>query len=212
MAQNLTTQTPKDGVSSPQNGAPVVVHNPWAPSGAAPEPEPVAVPAIELTSPPPARPAPAPRTPPTSAPPPPIPASVVVAAAEAAEAEEEEYGETIVVDRKPKIRWRLTVEGGKSFPLVEDKVLLGRKPATTTDGTQALAVPDPTRTLSKLHARLELVDGQWTITDLNSTNGVLLVDDAGVETLVEAGTPVAVNGQFVLGKLGMSIGFEDASS
>ena len=66
-------------------------------------------------------------------------------------------------------------------------------------------MPDLTRTLSKLHARLDLADDAWTITDLNSTNGVLLVEDDGAETLIEPGSTVAVTGAFVLGKVGMSI-------
>jgi hypothetical protein len=124
--------------------------------------------------------------------------------------EDFEDGETVVVDRRPRIRWMLTVDGGSEFRLTADRVLLGRKPTSSTPGTQALAVPDSTRTLSKLHARLDLVDGAWSITDLNSTNGVLLVHDDGTERLLDPGTSAEVHGRFVLGKVGMSIRYEGA--
>jgi pSer/pThr/pTyr-binding forkhead associated (FHA) protein len=63
-----------------------------------------------------------------------------------------------------------------------------------------------------VHARLDLVDDEWTITDLNSTNGVLVVESDGTETLLDPGAAVRVRGRFILGKVGMSISFEDASS
>lgn len=126
--------------------------------------------------------------------------------------DEDEDGATIVVNRKPKVRWFLAVDGAGDLPLNTEHVLLGRKPATTTLGTQALAVPDTTRTLSKLHARLDLADGKWSITDLNSTNGVLLVQPDGEEKLIEPGSAVPVTGRFILGKVGMSIRFEGDGS
>lgn len=120
----------------------------------------------------------------------------------------DEDGSTVVVDRRPKISWHLQVDGAGEFQLDGDKVLLGRKPMSSTPGTQALAIPDTTRTLSKLHARLDLVDGSWTITDLNSTNGVVVVDETGNERLLDPGTSAEVRGRFILGKVGMSIRYE----
>jgi pSer/pThr/pTyr-binding forkhead associated (FHA) protein len=90
-------------------------------------------------------------------------------------------------------------------------VLLGRKP-TSANGTQALAIPDTTRTLSKVHARLDLVDGAWVITDLNSTNGVMIPAADGTERILNPGEAVAVPGTFVLGKVSMAISFEGASA
>jgi hypothetical protein len=125
--------------------------------------------------------------------------------------DDDDDGETVVVDRRPRILWRLSVDGVGDFPLTGECVLLGRKP-TSTNGNQALAIPDTTRTLSKLHARLDLVDGAWVITDLNSTNGVIIPAPDGTERLLTPGEAAAVSGTFILGKLAMSIGFEGSSS
>lgn len=118
--------------------------------------------------------------------------------------------ETVVVDRRPRVQWHLHVEGTPPMPLVAERVLLGRRPSPTAPGTQVLAIPDTTRTLSKSHARLDLVDGAWTITDLDSTNGILLVDDAGEESEITAGEAVPVPGRFILGEVSMHISFEEA--
>ncbi|MFN3867373.1 MAG: DUF5684 domain-containing protein [Demequina sp.] len=117
-------------------------------------------------------------------------------------------GETVVVDRRPRVHWFLAVDGASPLKLTSERVVLGRRPPATEPGTQPLAVPDPTRTVSKSHARLDLVEGSWVITDLHSTNGVLLVDAEGREELAQPGQAVAVTPRFVLGKLGMTITFE----
>jgi len=170
------------------------VHNPWAPSDAeASAPAKPTRHAAEITA-------------------PPVTGSTPVVAANAAQApsldEDDEDGATVVVDRRPVITWSLVVEDGPTLRISEDHVLLGRKPASTASDTQALAIPDTTRTLSKVHARLDLDDGTWFITDLNSTNGVLLRADDGTETEVESGVRVAVTGTFVLGKVAMSLTHE----
>lgn len=185
---------PDAPVSGPAaDSGPIVVHNPWA--------KPVA---------------PAPVSPPSSDAPDWLkdPASASAAGADPAPdlLNDEDDGETIVVDRRPKVQWHLNVDNAKPLPLVGDKVLLGRRPSATEPGTHALAVPDTTRTLSKAHARLELVDGEWSITDLDSTNGVLIVDEAGEEALITPGESVPVPGRFILGKVGMHISFEQAGA
>ena len=126
--------------------------------------------------------------------------------------DDDDDGETIVVDRRPKVQWHLNVDDAKALPLVGEKVILGRRPSATEPGTHPLSVPDTTRTLSKAHALLELVDGEWSITDLNSTNGVLVVDDSGEEALITPGESVPVPGRFILGKVGMHISFEQAGT
>lgn len=80
-------------------------------------------------------------------------------------------------------------------------VLLGRKPMADDahPGAQLIPVADGTRTVSKTHARLELVRGQWKITDLGSTNGVVLFDADGAETEIDANVPAAVTERFLLG-------------
>lgn len=198
MPEPAPPESPPAGVST--DSGPILVHNPWA------------RPAAE---------APAPSQPPTPASPPPndVPtwldnpatASAPVTQPPSVD-DDDDDGATVVVDRRPQVQWHLNVDGAEPLPLVGDKVILGRRPTATVPGIHPLAVPDTTRTLSKAHAQLELSDGEWSITDLNSTNGVLLVDEAGEETLITPGQPVPVPGRFILGKVGMSISFEQAGA
>jgi hypothetical protein len=111
---------------------------------------------------------------------------------------------TVVVDRTPRRTWRLELDDGDVLTLSGDVVVLGRNP-TADGGEQRLAVPDRTRTLSKTHARLARRDGGWTITDLGSTNGVLIVDSAGDEVLIDPHRETPVLGRFVLGEVGMRV-------
>ena len=87
-------------------------------------------------------------------------------------------------------------------------VVLGRNPTSTEAGVAAIAVPDTTRTLSKTHARLDLVDGEWTVTDLNSTNGVIVVGPDDAENLITVGEATPLTARFVLGKVGMRVSFD----
>lgn len=192
-----------------------MVHNPWAPrdESSAPAPAPAPDKAPEKVPAEGATPAALPPLPPApSAPLSPPPAQAAKAPveipADALEDDEDEDGETVVVDRRPKVAWFLSVEGGSRMPLKATHVLLGRRPTSAEKDTQALPIPDSTRTLSKVHARLDLNNGAWTITDLDSTNGVLLVGADGTETLVEPGIATEVTGRFLLGKVGMAIEFE----
>lgn len=80
----------------------------------------------------------------------------------------------------------LALPNGIDVELTEETVYLGRKlPATLADdGVQLVNIVDVTRTISKEHARLMRRQGRWMIEDLDSTNGVYLVDASGVETAV----------------------------
>jgi len=223
---DVASVAPAD-VAKDDTPAPIVVHNPWAPRPAETSPTP-SVTLTTVTAPPPP---PAPVTPvaplisaeltplivPASVAPPappvlvdPLPQPPVTVVADDDE-DDDDDGETVIVDRRPRIQWRLSVDGAGDFPLTGESVLLGRKP-TSTNGTQALAIPDTTRTLSKVHARLDLVDGAWVITDLNSTNGVVIPAPDGTERVLAPGEAVAVSGAFILGKVAMSVGFEGSSS
>lgn len=122
----------------------------------------------------------------------------------------DDYEATIVVDRRPRIDWRLVLDDGTVLRLAGTSVALGRNPTAGPADDQVLPVPDSTRTLSKTHARLALADGRWTITDLGSTNGVL-VDEGGEERLLDAGVAVPAEGRFVLGRVGMRIEIAGAS-
>ena len=117
---------------------------------------------------------------------------------------------TIVVNRTPVIKWHLVTSAGERLPLIGEDVVLGRKP-TAADGGIPIAVPDPTKTLSRVHARLTRRDDEWTITDLNATNGVLIVDAAGLETELPAGSSAVIDRTFVLGEVRLSIDFDAES-
>ena len=146
------------------------------------------------------------------------PAPVAAPVAAPAPLEDESDGEgkldrTVVVDRRPVVPWRLIVDGGATFRLSGSTAVLGRRPAGSGAGSQEIAVPDSTRTLSKVHARLDLADGVWTVTDLNATNGVIVIEADGSENLLDPGASAVVRDRFVLGKVGMRLSFgEDAAS
>ncbi|NTV40169.1 MAG: FHA domain-containing protein [Demequinaceae bacterium] len=222
-----------DQTAQPVAVAPVVVHNPWAPRADNDAPAPAMTLTPVTPPPPPTPPAPAAPVVPLDLPPieppvePPMPGAVPVPSPSAPpappaprapalvaveeEEEDDDDGETVVVDRRPRILWRLTVDGVGDFPLTSEHVLLGRKPSATS-GVQALAIPDTTRTLSKVHARLDLVDGAWAITDLNSTNGVVIPSPDGTEQVLQPGEMILVPAAFLLGKVTMSINFEGSPS
>ena len=125
----------------------------------------------------------------------------------------EELDRTVVVDRRPVVPWRLIVDGGPTFRLSGSSAVLGRRPTGSGAGSQEIAVPDSTRTLSKVHARLDLADGVWTVTDLNATNGVIVIEADGSENLLDPGATAVVRDRFILGKVGVRLSFgEDAAS
>ena len=205
-----TAPAPAPAPARTDEPTPVTAHQPWIPSPAAASPT---LAPVTTVSPSPVAPVPVPFPAPLTAQhtaAAPLP-TLAAAAADAGANDGEEDGETVFVDRRPKIVWRLRVEGAGEFPLLGEHVLLGRKP-TTALGTQALTVPDTTRTISKVHARLDLVDGEWGITDLNSTNGVIIVSADGTERLLGSGESASVSGPFILGKVAMSIAFERPSA
>ena len=144
------------------------------------------------------------------APAPPVVAPVLVTAAAASVPEDDDDDEldrTVVVDRRPVVPWTLHTDDGFSVALTGSAVVLGRNPSSTETGVQAVAVPDTTRTLSKTHARLDLADGEWTVTDLNSTNGVIVVGTDDAENLIAVGEATPLTARFVLGKVGMRLSF-----
>lgn len=112
---------------------------------------------------------------------------------------------TVVAPRKKKESWSILPDGGVPVKLTKSAVLLGRNPSSTAADTQLVSLTDPSKTVSKTHARLTLTDGAWTIVDLNSTNGVYLLAGDDEETEVEAGVPTPVGDAFRLGDLTIRI-------
>ena len=119
--------------------------------------------------------------------------------------EDGDDGATVVVERRPKAHWSLDLESGERLPIAGDAVVLGRRPAPEVDGARAVAVPDPTRTLSKTHARLERVGDGWVITDLGSTNGTAVFDELGRETELARGESAPVRDRFLLGTVAVRL-------
>ena len=125
-------------------------------------------------------------------------ASATSAPSSAPDAHDEELDRTIVVVRKT--RWGLELPDGEVLELVSDDVVLGRKPEAP-EGAAVLQIVDPTRTMSKTHARLRRDGESWTIEDLQSTNGVAVIDELGQATQIDAGSAVAATPRLVIGTL-----------
>ncbi|QAY62166.1 FHA domain-containing protein [Xylanimonas allomyrinae] len=101
----------------------------------------------------------------------------------------------------PEQWFLVTGAGVERHPLTASQVVVGRRPGPEPGlpGAQVLQVHDVTKTVSKRHALLRLVDGTWTVTDLASTNGTTLVHPDGSEERVIPDTEVALTDHFYLG-------------
>lgn len=95
--------------------------------------------------------------------------------------------------------WTLALPDGAAVSLVGRTVVLGRKPSNADEAVQYVAVHDDSRTMSKEHARLDWTVTGWTITDLDSTNGVTLVHDDGRVERLPGGATAHVPTRFRLG-------------
>ncbi len=139
----------------------------------------------------------------------PVATPAPAASAPVDEAEEEGDGDfdATVIVRKRGSSWSITPESGAAITLTKDVVILGRNPSATTQssGAQLVALDDPSKTVSKSHARLSREGDVWTIVDLKSTNGVYLLDASGEETELEAGVATPLTEGFKLGDLVLHI-------
>ncbi|APF35003.1 DUF5684 domain-containing protein [Microbacterium paludicola] len=111
-----------------------------------------------------------------------------------------EIDHTVVVARR-RVYWQLVLPDGEVAPLTGDVAIVGRQPAPDPayPRAQLVAIEDRTRTVSKTHARLELRSGLWHITDLHSTNGVVLTNFLGTEIELEPGSDAPAGERFLLG-------------
>lgn len=107
---------------------------------------------------------------------------------------------TVVVARR-RAAWHLVPPSGAGVPLVSDVVIVGRQPVgdPSRPRAQLVAVEDRTRTMSKTHARLELRSDTWHVTDLHSTNGVVLMSFMDAEIELEPGSEAPAGERFLLG-------------
>jgi hypothetical protein len=113
--------------------------------------------------------------------------------------------ESTVLSVRKQPKWFLDIDGGTRHPLTSTVTIVGRNPVTTESGAVALAITDPSKTLSKTHARLERVADQWFVTDLDSTNGVFLVAPDGTEVEIEKQKPVEATASLLLGELPVTL-------
>ena len=111
----------------------------------------------------------------------------------------EEQTQTVRPRSRRRGEWTLDLPDGTRVPLTSRAVLLGRKPVASDESVQAVPIADQTRTVSKQHARLEWTVTGWTVTDLDSTNGVTLVHDDGRTERIAAGSTAIAPGRFRLG-------------
>jgi len=122
--------------------------------------------------------------------------------------------ERTVVVRRGHARWELVLPDASTMPLSADVVVLGRNPVADPmrPRAQLIAVVDATRTVSKTHARLERHGDTWRITDLGSTNGILLPSPLGADVELQPGEDVEVTGRFLLGDAALRLHRMDAGS
>ncbi|WP_051090680.1 DUF5684 domain-containing protein [Microbacterium sp. 11MF] len=125
---------------------------------------------------------------------------------------DDELERTVVV-RRGHARWELVLPDGATVPLSGDVVVLGRNPVADPahPRAQLVAIADPTRTVSKTHARLERRGDTWRIVDLGSTNGILL-PNLGADVEVEPGVDAEVADRFLLGDASIRLQRVDAGS
>lgn len=84
---------------------------------------------------------------------------------------------------------------GVTVPIYGE-VIVGRNPdGAAHSGASLAAVADPTRTMSKTHARFSVAGGVLRIDDLHSTNGVALFPGGNPQgaTAVEPGEPAELH-------------------
>lgn len=113
--------------------------------------------------------------------------------------EEDDLDRTVVVLRASTLTWVLELPDGTELPLQGD-VTVGRRPESL-DGSEILAIPDTTRTISKSHARLSFVEGRWLVEDLGSTNGLVLMNEDGSESELVPGVQAAATERMLFGTL-----------
>ncbi|KAA9133909.1 DUF5684 domain-containing protein [Microbacterium caowuchunii] len=111
-----------------------------------------------------------------------------------------DFVEDTVIASRRRPKWALALPDGTTFDLSGDTAVLGRRPMPVhaAPGAQLVLVVDDTRTVSKTHALLRREAESWMVSDLGSTNGVVVVED-GAEVEVAPGAAHEVQETFLLG-------------
>lgn len=111
---------------------------------------------------------------------------------------ENEFEHTVIARRR-RTHWSLVPPTGDAIAISAETVILGRKPSPDPEypGAQLISIQDGT--VSKTHARLQLRDDRWYVTDLDSTNGVLFATLMGTEVEAPRGVEVEAGDRFLLG-------------
>ena len=102
--------------------------------------------------------------------------------------------------------WRLRLADGQSIEAT-GSLVLGRDPAQVDVRPHATRVPvnDDAKSVSKTHAIIDVEGSQLFVTDLHSTNGVIVTDPDGTQTDLPPGGRAVLNagsrvllGEFVI--------------
>ncbi|RLP82022.1 FHA domain-containing protein [Mycetocola lacteus] len=116
----------------------------------------------------------------------------------------EDLDKTIFVRRASPDLWCLVPDGGIPIMLEGDAFVIGRNPLSD-QALNHVRIADPGRTVSRTHAFLRRVESSWYITDLDSTNGIVVSASNGTQLLLPSQTEILVNDTFVLGSLCMTL-------
>jgi len=121
------------------------------------------------------------------------------------------FDETILAPRR-RPAWVLTPPLGAPIAVTSTVLIVGRRPGGDAEfpNAQLIAVSDETRTMSKTHARLELHGDEWTIIDLDSTNGVVLMGEDGTERDATPFVAERLTERFLLGDAELRVAKKDA--
>ncbi|WP_157432107.1 FHA domain-containing protein [Agromyces italicus] len=109
--------------------------------------------------------------------------------------------------RSESAAWRLVAASGAEI-VIDGVLVLGRDPlATAGSKARAVAIDDPTRTVSKTHAVIEPAEEGVRVTDLRSTNGsrVEAPGEPLRELVAEQPSHVPVGAALYLGEFGLRV-------
>ncbi|MCU1578469.1 MAG: hypothetical protein JWP19_673 [Rhodoglobus sp.] len=143
-------------------------------------------------------------------PPPPPPPPPVTAAPSIPDPSPADESTQKIQRRARAPRWLVTPHGMTPIPLASP-IVIGRSPSDSGDGNvYLLTVPRSENTVSKSHARLELLDGGVVITDLGSINGTILVgaDDKLIDCEPHVATAIPAGYEIELGDFLVSVELE----